>query len=174
MSEASPLRNETISKCRYQKLFIQTRTSYHRFCGETSRAISIREPADETYSTDYSDMPVFIKSRCRIEFLRFKIHGLGKVSIWNTPHYQFLKSQVGENNYLKYIETYYGPAEVQGSVNRFRALELHLSEFPQRNILLTRSEIPWSNWLLVVDGTHRAALAAFQGKTHVNIYLTSQ
>ena len=157
---------------RYHQLFSQTRTSYYRVCGRTSRAISARELVDETYSTDYSDMPVSLRARCRIEVLRFKIHGLGKVSIWDTPHYEFLTNRAGEDSYRRYIETHYGPAKVQDSINRFRSLGIHLSEFPQRNILLTRSEIPWSNWLLVVDGTHRAALAAFQGRTHLDIYLT--
>lgn len=40
--------------------------------------------------------------------------------------------------------------------------------------VLLRSETPWSKWLLIMDGTHRAALAAYQGEMYVDLVLTDQ
>ncbi len=144
------------------------------FCANTSRALLNKKRVSGTYSTDYSDMPVILRSTCQLDRLKFKIHGIGKVSIWDTPHYKFLAGLDKENTYPCYIEKYYGSAEVQPSITRFRSLGAHLSECPERNILLTRSQFPFSNTLLVVDGTHRAAFAALKCKLYVDVALTQK
>lgn len=150
------------------------RASYYTFCTKTSRAISVRQSVKETYGTDYSEMPVFLRSRCRIDSLKFNIHGLGRVSIWETPHYEFLTTSTKAKTYQRYIADFYGPIQVQTSIERFRMLENYVAEFPQRNVILARSEFPWSKWLLVIDGTHRAAIAASQGRDSIDVVLTNQ
>lgn len=144
---------------------------YFKFCAKTSRAISKFELKDEIYNADYSNIPTIIRSTCRLDRLKFKIHGVGMVSIWDTPHYAFITGCDQVNRYRQYIEEHYGLDEVQPSINRFQSLETHLSQFPHRKVLLTRSVFPYSKWLRVLDGTHRAAYVAFQGDQYVEVVL---
>lgn len=157
------------------RLSLQSKTlsCYFAFCAKTSRAISSSERTYETYNTDYSDVPTILRSRCRLDRLRFMIHGIGKVSIWDTPHYAFITDCDQLDTYSRYIEEHYGSAEVQPSISRFRDLENHLNRYPQRKVLLTRSEIPYSKWLRVIDGTHRAAYAALRGDKYVDVVVTT-
>lgn len=174
--ECGTVCSATLSRRTKKGLTLQRclRASYYGFCSKTSRAISVRQLIEETYKTDYSEMPVFLRSSCRLDSLKFNIHGLGRVSIWETPHYEFLTSSTKSIKYQRYIADFYGSTQVQISVERFRTLERHLAEYPQRNVILTRSEIPWSKWLLVIDGTHRAAVAAVQGRDSIDVVLTTQ
>lgn len=153
--------------------YLESRSRYYQFCANTARLESSGEPVCEFYNTNYSEVPVFLRSTCRLDRLKFNVLGLGKVSIWDTPHYKFLAGRDSSDSYPFYIQKHFGVTSVQSSITRFLGLESHLREFPDRTVLLTRSEIPFSRLLFVIDGTHRAAHFALKGTTHVEVALTS-
>lgn len=155
-------------------LIVQARSWYFRFCSSTSRALLAGDDVNESYDTNFSIVPVFRRSTCRLDGLRFKILGVGRVPIWQTPHFRFLVHPKYIDPYRRYIAEFYGSSEVEPAVERFSQLEAHLADFPERKVLLGRSEIPLSNQLLVIDGTHRAAIAAFRREEFVRVALTDR
>ena len=157
-----------------RSFYINLRSRYYKFCAYTARLESSGEPISEIYSTGYSEVPVILRSTCRLDRLRFNILGLGKVSIWDTPHYEFLVGRDMAGTYPNYIQKHYGLQHVQPVLTRFLSLESNLRENPDRRVLLSRSEIPCSKLLFVLDGTHRAAHFALQGDTYVDVALSSQ
>lgn len=127
-----------------------------------------------TYNTDYSSHPILLQINCPLEFLRFNIEGRGRVSIWDTPHYEFWGSDTGKEDYKKYICQYYGSEQVETSFSKFESLPNFLDKEPEINCLLGRVIEPWSDWLLIVDGNHRAALAAHRKESTLKVFITDR
>jgi len=148
--------------------------AYRRFCVTSSALRDQMTVTTGVYDTDYSSYPIFLRLNCSLESLRFNIHGRGRVSIWETPHYEFWTSKSGVDVYREYIRRNYGSEQVESSVKRFKSLPNFMEGKPQLEVLLGRVQVPWTNWLLVVDGTHRAAWAAYQRVASVNVVLTDQ
>jgi hypothetical protein len=148
--------------------------SYFRLCIETSALRKRMTSTEETYDTDYSSLRVVRRLECDLNELRFNIHGRGRVSIWETPHFEFLCNQERPDTYRNYIRNFHGDEVVESSFMRFTNLSRHISDLPHRGILLGRACRPFASWLLVVDGTHRAALAAFEGRHAVELAVTDQ
>jgi hypothetical protein len=111
---------------------------------------------------------------CPIGNLRFNIHGLGRVYIWETPHFRYLDSDRTDDVYQQYIEAHYGIDEVRNSISRFDALPNLIERGEVSNVLLGRIHRPLSSQIIVIDGTHRAAWAAYERKQLVTVAVTDQ
>ncbi len=128
----------------------------------------------DIYPTDYADFPVFAEVETDLEKLRFNILGLGTVSIWETPHFAFFEHPNGLEIYSNYIEDHYGVSEISGSVRKFNTLKDHLLDNPERRSLLGRTKNLKAKWMVIVDGTHRAAFAAHHSHTRVKVLVTDR
>ncbi len=150
------------------------RSRYYRACFESSQFAAGAIRLAEIYPTDYADFPVFAEVETDLDKLRFNVLGLGTVSIWETPHFAFFERPNGLKIYSNYIEDYYGISEISGSVDKFNTLKDHLLNHPERRSLLGRTKVLNAKWILIVDGTHRAALAAHRLEARVKVLVTDR
>jgi hypothetical protein len=106
--------------------------------------------------------------------LRFNVMGIGTVSIWQTPHFAFLGHPQGLEIYSNYITKFYGLSELAVSVHKFSTLKEYLSCNPERASILGRVNSVRSKHMIVVDGTHRAALAAHGSESGLKVMVTDR
>ncbi len=128
----------------------------------------------DIYPTDYADFPVFAEVETDLDKLRFNVLGLGSVSIWETPHFAFFEHPNGLEIYSNYIKEHYGTSEIPGSVHKFKTLQDHILNHPERTSLLGRTKVLNANWMVIVDGTHRAALSAHRSQPRVKVMVTDR
>ena len=139
---------------------LHPKSLYYRACFRTS-IFSIRSKrGKDFYQTDYSVRRIYAHFSAGLSELRFNIHGLGLVPIQQTPHFEFFSSPDGEQRYRDYVSRFYGRAAVETTVERFKGLGKFIELHPDRLLLLGIVTRPVSPWILILDGTHRAAWAA--------------
>jgi hypothetical protein len=95
------------------------------------------------------------------------IHGLGFVSIEDSPHYIHLCSvanNIGDDDtYKNYLRDYYPNEDVGKSISSFNLLFAGISRSMNSDYILV--ELPTANngYFNVVDGTHRLAIFTILG-----------
>lgn len=120
-----------------------------------------------TYNTNYSLETTWCRFDVSPELLRVYIHGLGFVSIKDSPHYIHLRSvanNIGDDDtYKNYLHNYYPNEDVGKSVSSYNLLFAELSRSMNSDYILV--ELPTSNngYFNVVDGTHRLAIFTILG-----------
>jgi len=120
----------------------------------------------------FAQYPTFAAGTIPIEWVRCFIHGLGRVEILKSPHYSHLVSNGSSKAYVNYLREYYPEVNRLEQVARFEELFWSLQEEPVGVSVLARQISPFSRKVLVVDGTHRAAIAAHIGLQKLNVCLT--
>ena len=119
------------------------------------------------YNTNYSLETTWCRFDVSPELLRVYIHGLGFVSIEDSPHYIHLRSvanNIGDDDtYKNYLHDYYPNEDLGKSISRFNLLFTELSRGMNSDYILV--ELPTANngYLNVVDGTHRLAIFTILG-----------
>lgn len=119
------------------------------------------------YNTNYSLETTWCRFDVSPELLRVFIHGLGFVSIEDSPHYIHLRSLANNTNdndtYKDYLHDYYPNEDAGKSISRFNLLFTELSSSMNSEYILV--ELPTANngCFNVVDGTHRLAIFTILG-----------
>lgn len=119
------------------------------------------------YNTNYSLETTWCRFDVSPELLRVYIHGLGFVSIEDSPHYIHLRSLANNINdddaYKNYLHDYYPNEDVGKSISSFNLLFTELSRSMNSDYILV--ELPTGNndYFNVVDGTHRLAIFTILG-----------
>jgi hypothetical protein len=150
------------------------RSLYYRSCFESSQFAARATRVSDAYSTDYANFPVFAEVDVSLDELRFNVMGIGIVSIWQTPHFAFLTHPDGMRIYSNYILEFYGQSELADSVHKFSTLEKYLLHNPERASILGRVNSPGAKYIIIADGTHRAALAAHGLVSRINVMVTDR
>jgi hypothetical protein len=120
----------------------------------------------------FAQYPTFAAGKIPIEWVRCSIRGVGRVEILKSPHYSHLFSNGSSKAYVNYLREHFPELNCSEQVARFEELFRSLQEEPIGVSVLARQISPFSRKVLVVDGTHRAAIAAHIGLKKLNLCLT--
>jgi hypothetical protein len=150
----------------YIRAFIRTRKLTTLSLLRSGKLSSFRIEK-KIYNTGYSIEPTWCSFDANSELLRVFIHGIGFVSIEESPHYLHILSIVndigGESSYRDYLRTYYPNDDVNESVSRFNLLFEKISRSADPGAILVELPSTKSRFISVVDGTHRLAIFTFLG-----------
>lgn len=120
------------------------------------------------YNTDYSLEKTWCQFQSDSEQCEVNIHGLGFVSVIESPHYIHI-SEFAENHenkssvYKDYLKKYYPNEDIEKTIARYENLfEKMQTEGIEKELLV---ELPCkiSGKIRIVDGTHRLAILTSLG-----------
>jgi hypothetical protein len=119
------------------------------------------------FSTGYSIESTWCSFDADPKFLKVYIHGLGFVSIEESPHYAHIQSAVngiGDTQvYTNYLREYYPKEDSDKSISSFNLLFTELSRGMTPEAILVELPITNTGNINVVDGTHRLAIFTILG-----------
>jgi len=156
----------------------QSAMTWKRFFGEESVI------ADQTATRSHFGLqiPRHLRVDKRIRFEKVKPHtlrasiltrlGVRRVSLFDTPQYQMLRSN-DSSPYEAYLKEFRGKGLTDWySVEKFRALQGSATTVRQ-NPILVRKESSHGSDYLILDGLHRAAIAAHKEWDFVDVGVIS-
>jgi|688.fasta_scaffold666510_2 hypothetical protein len=119
------------------------------------------------FNTGYSMESTWCSFDADPKFLKVYIHGVGFVSIEESPHYAHIQSVMtgigSEESYKKYLQEYYPQEDLNKSISRFDLLFAELSRGITPEAILVELPIANTCEINVVDGTHRLAICITLG-----------